>query len=104
MKTTTKNAIRSAFVAALMLYIFTFWPTVCYAARDLSSAAETAVSQVLSLAKILSVLGVGASALIYQIPGAAMFARGTLVGGLIGTGLSFGGPSIIAAFRAIFGG
>ena len=85
-------------IAALLI------PVACFAARDLSSAAEAAVSQVTGLAKILSVLGVVAGALVYQIPGAAMFARSTMIGGFIGAGVSFAAPSVIAVFRAWFGG
>ena len=99
MKTKTLVITAAALLSTTLLF-----PLLCFAARDLSSAAETAVSQVTGLAKVLSVLGVVAGALIYQIPGATMFARGTIVGGLIGAGLSFGGPSVIGAFRTIFGG
>jgi hypothetical protein len=79
-------------------------PSVALAARDLGSATESAVSQATLLAKAASVLGILAGALIYQIPGAAMFARGVIVSGLLGAGLAFAGPSVIGLFRTVFGG
>ncbi|MGK5088260.1 hypothetical protein WDW86_11940 [Bdellovibrionota bacterium FG-2] len=80
------------------------FPILSFAARDLSSAADGAVTQATSIAKALSVLGILCGAAIYQISGAVMFARGTIIGGLIGAGLCFAGPSLIGLFRMIFGG
>ncbi len=86
-------------LAALLLI-----PVLCFAARDLTSAAESAVTQATTIAKAVSLLGILCGAVIYQIPGATMFARGTIIGGILGAGLSFAGPSLVAIFRAIFGG
>ncbi len=82
----------------------TFTSTWCFAARDLTSAATTAVSQATLIAKAASVLGVLAGAVSYQIPGAAGWAQRVLTSGLIGAGLAFGGPSLLGLFRTIFGG
>jgi hypothetical protein len=79
-------------------------PRISFAARDLTSAAESAVTQATTIAKAVSLLGILCGAAIYQIPGATMFARGTIIGGLLGAGLSFAGPSLVSIFRAIFGG
>lgn len=83
---------------------FLFVPMVAFAARDLSSAASAAVNQATLIAKAASVLGVLVGAIIYQIPGAAMWGRGVITSGLIGAGLAFGGPTLIGLFRTIFGG
>ena len=92
-------------IGSLSIIIFAAWsPELALAARDLTSAAQSAVSTTTTVAKAASVLGIICGALIYQIPGAAMFARGTIVGGLIGAGLSFGGTSIIGFFQSILGG
>jgi len=80
------------------------FPELAHAARDLTSAAQSAVVTTTGVAKAASVLGVVAGALIYQIPGAQQFAKNTMVGGLIGAGLSFGGTSIISFFQSVLGG
>jgi hypothetical protein len=81
-----------------------FIPALAYAERDLSSAASSAVSQGTTIARALCLLGVMAGAIGYQIPGATNWARATLVGGILGTGIAYGGPSILNLFRGIFGG
>ena len=96
----TKKIMAGIFSALVVLFV----PIICFAARDLSSAAESAVSQATTIAKAISVLGILCGAVIYQIPGATMFARGTMIGGMIGAGLSFAGPSLISIFKSIFGG
>jgi hypothetical protein len=94
---------RLKMLGSTMILSTLLMPLVCLAARDLGSAADAAVSQATIIAKALSVLGIICGAAIYQIPGASMFARGTIIAGLIGAGLSFGGPSLIALIRMIFG-
>ncbi len=87
----------------LVLSLFMI-PFSAFAARDLGAAADAAVSQAATIAKALSVLGILCGAAISQIPGATMFARGVIVSGLVGAAISFGGPSLIALFRSVFGG
>jgi hypothetical protein len=79
-------------------------PVLAFAARDLSSAASSATSTAGTIAKAASTIGVLIGAIVYQIPGAAMWGRGVITAGLLGAGLAFGGPSIISLFRTIFGG
>jgi len=95
-----KNIIIGAaacLVAALLL------PELALAARDLQASAQSAVSYLTIIAKGMSVFGILASAVLYQFPAAAQFAKSTLVGGLIGAGLSFAGPSLLNAIKSIFG-
>lgn len=94
-----KLLLCATFIGALILV-----PYLSIAARDLTSAAESAVTQATTIAKAVSLLGILCGAVIYQIPGATMFARGTIIGGILGAGLSFAGPSLVAIFRAIFAG
>ncbi|MGK5087909.1 hypothetical protein WDW86_10155 [Bdellovibrionota bacterium FG-2] len=96
------NGMVFSIIVALVVALIS--PVLSFAARDLSSVADGAVTQATTIARALSVLGVLCGAVFYQIPGATMFARGTIVGGLIGAGLSFAGPSLIGLFRGLFGG
>jgi hypothetical protein len=90
--------------AFFLLMTFCLFPGIALAARDLTSAAQSAVSTATGVAKTASVLGIVCGALIYQIPGATQFARATIIGGLIGAALSYGGTSIIALFQSVLGG
>ena len=73
-----------------------------YAARDLVSASNSAVSTATNVAQALCTLGVISSAIVYQIPGAGQFAKGLLISGLIGGLCAFGGQSAITAISHIF--
>ncbi|MEK6706672.1 MAG: hypothetical protein AABZ06_12880 [Bdellovibrionota bacterium] len=94
----TEVSIITAILGALILV-----PQIALAARDLADAASTAVSTATTIAKVISTLGVVAGAIAYQIPGASHFAKGTMVSGLIGMALSFGGTSILNLARTVFG-
>ncbi len=72
--------------------------------RDLTSVANSAVTQTTTVAKAASLLGLMAGAVAFQIPGAAHWARGVFISGLIGTGIAFGGSSIMGVIRGVFGG
>ena len=79
-------------------------PLSALAERDLSAAASTAVTQGTNIARAASLLGVMVGAISFQIPGAAQWARGVLIAGLLGTGIAYGGPSLVNMLRGIFGG
>ena len=97
-----KNLI---FYVPLTLSIFFAFAILinAYAARDLTGPADTAVSTAKNIGRIISVLGVVVGGVFYNIPGLNQFGRTTMIGGLLGAGLSFGGPSLVELFRNIFG-
>ena len=72
-------------------------------ARDLGSAASSAVSSAKVIARTLSVFGLILGGLLMQIPGLADFGKRTMGAALLGCFCSFAGPSIVNAFESIFG-
>ena len=73
-------------------------------ARDLGSAARSYTNTIKSIGQVMSVAGVIAGGVCMQIPGAAMFGKNVLVGGLIGGLCSFGAPAFAALLSSVFGG
>lgn len=87
----------------IFIFILVLESELSFAARDLNSAATSAVHLGTTVARSISLLGVLVGAIGYNIPGLAQFGQRTLAGGLIGTGLAFGGPALMDLFRSIFG-
>jgi len=88
-------------ISSALLLLF---PAICLAARDLTAAANAAVSEATGIARAASLLGVLCGAVIYQVPGGANFGQQVMKAGAIGAGLAFGGPSLLGLFHTIFGG
>jgi len=87
----------------LALFIFGAWLSDGALARDLSSAATSAVSSAKTIARILSVFGILVGGGLMQLPGLSDFGKRTLAGGVIGCVCSFGGPAFVSFMQGIFG-
>jgi len=94
---------KNIIIIITIILVLIIMPEIVFAARDITGAADTAVATAKNIGRIISVLGVVVGGVFYNIPGLSEFGRTTMIGGLIGAGLSFGGPSIVELFRNIFG-
>lgn len=72
-------------------------------ARDLGSAASSAVTTAKTIARALSVFGLLVGGILMQLPGLSQFGKTTLGAGIVGCVCSFGGPSLVSFFETVFG-
>lgn len=89
-------------IAVTILIAIALCPDVSIA-RDLGSAANSAVSTAKTIARSLSVFGLLVGGIMMQLPGLSHFGRTTLGAGIIGCVCSFGGPSLVTFFESVFG-
>ncbi len=109
LKTAARTIKNPGFLWCLNLKLAAFIATVvaahpALADRNLTEVANSAVTQTTTVAKAASLLGLMAGAVAFQIPGAAHWARGVFISGMIGTAIAFGGSSIMSVIRGVFGG
>ncbi len=87
---------------ALLGVVCLLFPELAYA-RDLGSAASSAVSTAKTIARILSVFGLLVGGTTMQLPGLSEFGKRTMGAGIVGCLCSFGGPALITFFENVFG-
>lgn len=73
-------------------------------ARDLVSASNSWVSTLKSVSQALSIAGVLAGGVMFQIPGMFQIGIRTLISGILGLVITFAAPGIVSLANSIFGG
>ena len=96
------NTKSSALMLGLVTLIFVLYPELAFA-RDLGSAASSAVSTAKTIARVLSVFGLIVGGMLMQLPGLSDFGKRTMGAGIVGCLCSFGGPALISFFETVFG-
>jgi hypothetical protein len=97
-----KNRFTLCFFEVELATLIYFLSPVFADGRSMDQAANSVVSIALSVAKAVSVLGLLAAGIAYNIPGLEDKARACLKGSFMGAVCTFGGPAFVRMIQNIF--